>query len=99
VEAAPSFRRGMAYEVMKRGESGALEVGGGMGGTSGVSKRTDRRCTLVLEDGSVYSGQSFGSEVLTTSCSIHRMLLVRLGSISNSLNLLVQKQSFPFSLI
>jgi carbamoyl-phosphate synthase small subunit len=39
------------------------EVGGGLGGTSGVSKRTDRKCTLVLEDGSVFSGQSFGAEV------------------------------------
>ena len=38
------------------------EVGGGLGGTSGVSKRTDRKCTLVLEDGSVFSGQSFGAE-------------------------------------
>jgi len=27
-----------------------------------VSKRTDRICTLVLEDGSVFSGQSFGAE-------------------------------------
>lgn len=39
------------------------EMGGGLGGTSGVSKRTDRKCTLVLEDGSVFSGQSFGAEV------------------------------------
>ena len=39
------------------------ELGGGLGGTSGVSKRTDRKCTLVLEDGSVFSGQSFGAEV------------------------------------
>lgn len=53
----------MAYDLTKRQESGALDVGGGLGGTSGVSKRTDRKCTLVLEDGSVYSGQSFGSEV------------------------------------
>ena len=28
-----------------------------------MSKRTDRKCTLVLEDGSVFSGQSFGAEV------------------------------------
>jgi carbamoyl-phosphate synthase small subunit len=39
------------------------DTGGGLGGTSGVSKRTDRKCTLVLEDGSVFSGQSFGAEV------------------------------------
>ena len=38
------------------------DIGGGLGGTSGVSKRTDRKCTLVLEDGSVFSGQSFGAE-------------------------------------
>ena len=30
--------------------------------TSGKSKRTDRQATLVLEDGSVYVGQSFGYE-------------------------------------
>jgi len=60
--APPAFSRGMAYDIQKR-QDAALDVGGGMGGTSGVSKRTDRRCTLVLEDGSVYSGQSFGSEI------------------------------------
>ena len=38
-------------------QSDVAEVGGGLGGTSGVSKRTDRKCTLVLEDGSVFSGQ------------------------------------------
>jgi len=59
--------RSMAYDLTKRDDSGALDVGGGLGGTSGVSKRTDRKCTLVLEDGSVYSGQSFGSEVGHTS--------------------------------
>mmetsp|Transcript_34549 Transcript_34549/g.108292 ORF Transcript_34549/g.108292 Transcript_34549/m.108292 type:complete len:1540 (-) Transcript_34549:78-4697(-) len=45
------------------GHLGPIDLGGGLGGTSGVSKRTDRKCTLVLEDGSVFSGQSFGAEV------------------------------------
>ena len=31
--------------------SDVQDMGGGLGGTSGVSKRTDRKCTLVLEDG------------------------------------------------
>jgi hypothetical protein len=59
------FNRGFASEVQRSnsGSSGLVETGGGLGGTSGVSKRTDRKCTLVLEDGSVFSGQSFGSEV------------------------------------
>ena len=64
---APSMAlsRGLAHEVQRSntGNSGLVETGGGLGGTSGVSKRTDRKCTLVLEDGSVFSGQSFGSEV------------------------------------
>ena len=57
--------RGMASEVQRSNtsNSGLVETGGGLGGTSGVSKRTDRKCTLVLEDGSVFSGQSFGCEV------------------------------------
>jgi hypothetical protein len=59
------FNRGFASEVQRSnaGSSGLVETGGGLGGTSGISKRTDRKCTLVLEDGSVFSGQSFGSEV------------------------------------
>jgi hypothetical protein len=64
---APSMtlKRSFAHEVQRSnsGASGLVETGGGLGGTSGVSKRTDRKCTLVLEDGSVFSGQSFGSEV------------------------------------
>ena len=59
------FSRGFASEVQRSNasSSGLVETGGGLGGTSGVSKRTDRKCTLVLEDGSVFSGQSFGTEV------------------------------------
>jgi hypothetical protein len=53
--------------VQKANTFGNLESSGGLGGTSGVSKRTDRKCTLVLEDGSVFSGQSFGAEVHPTA--------------------------------
>ncbi|KAJ1476293.1 hypothetical protein T484DRAFT_1825405 [Baffinella frigidus] len=55
-------QRAMSSVVQKANAGGSLDAGGGLGGTSGVSKRTDRKCTLVLEDGSVFSGQSFGSE-------------------------------------
>jgi hypothetical protein len=93
MEAAPAFSRGMAFEIMKRGESGALDVGGGMGGTSGVSKRTDRRCTLVLEDGSVYSGQSFGSEVFITGF-LHVMFSVQPRAACCSLDSLFSENYF-----
>eukprot|EP00292_Cryptomonas_paramecium_P002121 CAMPEP_0113723046 /NCGR_PEP_ID=MMETSP0038_2-20120614/38155_1 /TAXON_ID=2898 /ORGANISM="Cryptomonas paramecium" /LENGTH=1511 /DNA_ID=CAMNT_0000652491 /DNA_START=53 /DNA_END=4585 /DNA_ORIENTATION=- /assembly_acc=CAM_ASM_000170 len=70
--AAPSAKllqrcttRAFASEVQRSNASGLVETGGGLGGTSGVSKRTDRKCTLVLEDGSVFSGQSFGAELST----------------------------------
>ena len=61
--------RHMASDVQRVNSSSAIaETGGGLGGTSGVSKRTDRKCTLVLEDGSVFSGQSFGVEVVNQAC-------------------------------
>jgi len=59
----PDVQRAMSSVVQKANAGGSLDAGGGLGGTSGVSKRTDRKCTLILEDGSVFSGQSFGSEV------------------------------------
>lgn len=66
-------QRAMSSVVQKANAGGSLDAGGGLGGTSGVSKRTDRKCTLVLEDGSVFSGQSFGSEV----CSPSRIALLK----------------------
>ena len=50
------------------------ELGGGLGGTSGVSKRTDRKCTLVLEDGSGTKKQIMKSPIysgLALACMVN----------------------------